>query len=63
MTDVTQILNAIEQGDLAAAVNHCRENEIAVMIDLLLGGPGETWESASTTIDFMKRIARPNQFG
>ena len=42
--------------DLAAAVRLCRENGIAVMIDLLLGGPGETPQTAAETIEFMKRI-------
>lgn len=42
--------------DLAAAVKLCRVNKIAVMIDLLLGGPGETPETISQTIDFIKEI-------
>lgn len=42
--------------DLAAAVRLCRQNEIAVMIDLLLGGPGETPETVRETIDFVKQI-------
>lgn len=42
--------------DLASAVQLCRENEITVMIDLLLGGPGETPQSAKQTIDFIKQI-------
>ncbi len=42
--------------DLAAAVSLCREHGIAVMLDLLLGGPGETPETARETIDFVKRI-------
>jgi len=42
--------------DLANAVRLCRENGIKVMIDLLLGGPGETPETAAETIDFIKRI-------
>ncbi len=43
-------------GDLASAVRLCRERGIAVMIDLLLGGPGETPETLAETIGFMKRI-------
>jgi radical SAM superfamily enzyme YgiQ (UPF0313 family) len=43
--------------DLATAVRLCRENGIKVMIDLLLGGPGETPETAAETISFIKRIA------
>jgi len=42
--------------DLAAAVKLCRQNGIAVMIDLLLGGPGETPQTAGETIDFIKQI-------
>jgi radical SAM superfamily enzyme YgiQ (UPF0313 family) len=42
--------------DLASAVRLCRENGITVMIDLLLGGPGETPETARQTIDFIKQI-------
>ncbi len=42
--------------DLALAVKLCRLNSIAVMIDLLLGGPGETPQTVRETIDFIKRI-------
>jgi len=42
--------------DLARAVRLCRDNGIKVMIDLLLGGPGETPETVATTIDFVKQI-------
>jgi radical SAM superfamily enzyme YgiQ (UPF0313 family) len=42
--------------DLASAVQLCRENGITVMIDLLLGGPGETPQTAKQTIDFIKQI-------
>lgn len=42
--------------DLERAVRHCRDQGIKVMVDLLLGGPGETPETAATTIDFLKRI-------
>jgi radical SAM superfamily enzyme YgiQ (UPF0313 family) len=42
--------------DLASAVRLCRENNIKVMIDLLLGGPGETPETVEQTIDFIKQI-------
>jgi radical SAM superfamily enzyme YgiQ (UPF0313 family) len=42
--------------DLALAVRLCRENGIKVMIDLLLGGPGETPQTAKQTIDFIKQI-------
>jgi len=42
--------------DLAEAVKLCRANGIAVMIDLLLGGPGETPQTVRETIDFIKKI-------
>ncbi|UCD56019.1 MAG: radical SAM protein [Candidatus Hydrogenedentota bacterium] len=42
--------------DLAAAVTLSRQNRIAVMIDLLLGGPGETPQTVRETIDFIKKI-------
>lgn len=41
--------------DLAQNVRHCRDQGIAVMLDLLLGGPGETPESAAETIEFVRR--------
>ncbi len=41
--------------DLAAAVVACRASGIAVMIDLLLGGPGETPETVADTIAFIKQ--------
>jgi radical SAM superfamily enzyme YgiQ (UPF0313 family) len=42
-------------GDLAHAIDLCRANGIAVMIDLLLGGPGETPETVAETIEFVRR--------
>jgi len=42
--------------DLTKAVRLCRERGIAVMIDLLLGGPGETAETLAETIAFIKEI-------
>jgi radical SAM superfamily enzyme YgiQ (UPF0313 family) len=42
--------------DLAEAVKLCRDNNIAVMVDLLLGGPGETPETVRETIEFIKKI-------
>lgn len=42
--------------DLASAVRLCRANAITVMIDLLLGGPGETPETVAETINFVKQI-------
>ncbi|MBN1441116.1 MAG: radical SAM protein [Planctomycetes bacterium] len=42
--------------DIEAAVRSCREHSISVMIDLLLGGPGETPETAAATVDAIRRI-------
>ncbi len=42
--------------DLTAAVRLCRQHGIAVMTDLLLGGPGETPETAAESITFFKRL-------
>jgi len=42
---------------LATAVQLCRENGIAVMTDLLLGGPGETQETLTETMQFIQEIA------
>jgi tryptophan 2-C-methyltransferase len=44
------------QEHLAAAVRLCRENGIAVMLDLLLGGPGETPETLAESIRFFQKI-------
>ena len=44
------------KGDLDTAVKLCRGNDIRVMLDLLLGGPGETPETAAETIDAVKQI-------
>jgi radical SAM superfamily enzyme YgiQ (UPF0313 family) len=40
---------------LALAVRLCRENNIRVMIDLLLGGPGETPDTLAETIDSIRQ--------
>ena len=42
--------------DISSAVGLCRKNKIAVMIDLLFGGPGETPRTVQETIDFIKKI-------
>ena len=42
--------------DLAAAVRLCRQHGIKVMIDLLLGGPGETPQTVAETVGFIKEI-------
>jgi tryptophan 2-C-methyltransferase len=43
-------------GDLEHAVNVCRKHGIAVMLDMLLGGPGETPETVAETIRAFKQI-------
>ncbi len=42
--------------DIASAAEACRTNGISVMLDLLLGAPGETPDSVASTIEFMKRV-------
>jgi tryptophan 2-C-methyltransferase len=42
--------------DLAQAVRNCRTHGIRVMLDLLLGGPGETPETVAQTIADVKQI-------
>jgi len=44
-------------GDILDAVRLSRDHGMAVMLDLLIGGPGETEESVSRTIDLMKRAS------
>lgn len=48
--------------DISNAVGWCQEAGIAVMLDLLLGSPGETRESIVRTIELMKR-AEPDRVG
>ena len=42
--------------DLQRAVGLCRQHGIASMVDLLLGGPGETPQTARESIEYLKRI-------
>jgi radical SAM superfamily enzyme YgiQ (UPF0313 family) len=42
--------------EMAEAVRCCRAEGIAVMLDLLLGGPGETPETVAQSIDQIRRI-------
>jgi radical SAM superfamily enzyme YgiQ (UPF0313 family) len=44
------------QEHLAEAVRLCRASGIAVMLDLLLGGPGETPQTVAETIRFLQEI-------
>jgi tryptophan 2-C-methyltransferase len=43
--------------DIGETVEVCREAGIPVMLDLLLGAPGETWDTVAETIDLMKAIS------
>ena len=43
--------------DIAEAVGLCKRRGLRVMIDLLLGGPGETESSVRETVAFMKEIS------
>lgn len=45
-----------QRGELAQAVELCRSNRMAVMLDLLLGGPGETPATVEETIRFVQQI-------
>jgi tryptophan 2-C-methyltransferase len=47
---------AHRRSHLADAVGFCRVAGITCMVDLLLGGPGETLETLRETIEFAKRI-------
>jgi len=42
--------------DLARTVAACKKHGIRVMIDLMIGGPGETPETVAETIAFVKQI-------
>jgi len=48
--------------ELANAIRWCRNAGITVMVDLLLGGPGETPASLAETIEFVRR-ANPDCAG
>ena len=51
-----------EPQDILSATRTCKEMGMAVMLDLLLGSPGETRHSIIATIDFMRRAA-PDRVG
>ena len=44
------------RSDIEKAVQLCRKNGITVMLDLLIGGPGETPETAADSINFLKAV-------
>ncbi len=48
--------------DIESAVVECRKHGITVMLDLLLGGPGETLDTASYTINAVKSF-NPDRVG
>lgn len=48
--------------DIIHTVKLCREQGMVVMLDLLLGAPGETRESVINTIELMKRL-EPDRVG
>jgi radical SAM superfamily enzyme YgiQ (UPF0313 family) len=50
------------KADVAEAIRLCRKHGLRVMIDLLLGGPGETDATLRETIDFLK-AASPDCVG
>jgi len=43
--------------DIREAASACRKAGILTMFDLLLGGPGETWETVAETIELMKSVS------
>ncbi|MCY2993355.1 MAG: radical SAM protein [Planctomycetota bacterium] len=45
-----------DKEDLARVVRLCRQRRIAVMLDMLLGGPGETPETVARTIADFKQV-------
>lgn len=47
---------------LGEAARACREAGLAVMFDLLLGGPGETWETVRETLERVRAIG-PDRVG
>jgi tryptophan 2-C-methyltransferase len=50
------------RSDLERAVRTCREQGITCMVDLLLGGPGETPDTLRTTIEYLKELG-PDSVG
>jgi radical SAM superfamily enzyme YgiQ (UPF0313 family) len=45
------------RADIASAVSLCRKHGMKVMLDLLLGGPGETEDTLRDTVEFMRTIS------
>ena len=57
-----QLRRSFMPDDILKATHSCQEAGIAVMLDLLLGSPGETKESIVRTIELMRR-AGPDRVG
>jgi hypothetical protein len=49
-----QLRRGFRPEDILQATRHCQEAGITVMLDLLLGSPGESRESLANTIELMK---------
>ena len=45
-----------DKEDLRRVADLCRKHDIMLMVDLLLGGPGETPESVAAVLDYMREI-------
>jgi tryptophan 2-C-methyltransferase len=61
-TMLRRLGRAFTPEDILAATRRCREAGMAVMLDLLLGAPGETREGITRTIELMQRAA-PERVG
>jgi len=48
--------------DIVNTAGICRKRGITFMFDLLLGGPGESWESVAQTVELMRRC-EPDRVG
>ncbi|MBP7935570.1 MAG: radical SAM protein [Phycisphaerae bacterium] len=61
-----RMLSALRRGytreSIRDAVNYCRRLNLAVMLDLLIGGPGETVATTRESIEFIKAVG-PDRVG
>ena len=57
-----RLRRAFTADDILRAVRWCKEAGIVVMLDLLLGSPGETGESIVRTVDLMRQ-SEPHRVG
>ena len=46
-----------DAADILDTARACREAGLAIMFDLLLGGPGETWATVAETLEMVRRAA------